>query len=332
MSRVLLNHQEVVDFIKKNFVPVSASVEELQPTRYGGAVSAQSKWFEPIAQRAMSQFAPPGFWKEFKTYQGMYVVGSNGAVYDYKVGLPYDAKYFVGALAKALAESNKASLSLGARVNPRLANDRNVLSVDPSTSVVRVYSRIIPLPASSTISERSVGRDHMWILRREVEEILGSSSGLEGFNLPPSLVARMVRFHLLNNVGNIMPAFSEKQVRRAIFKAKKKTSQGDLLTYSFTGDYSCYAAPKSDDAGEGSMEGTINGEFDLDRKSKMVVRFRAYGEGFSLGRNDSLIKASKYPVSIAMVEANDRIGRTVIPFWANIPMFAPTYTNPQIVH
>lgn len=329
---MLLNHQEVVDFIKKNFVPVSASVEELQPTRYGGAVSAQSKWFEPIAQRAMSQFAPPGFWKEFKTYQGMYVVGSNGAVYDYKVGLPYDAKYFVGALAKALAESNKASLSLGARVNPRLANDRNVLSVDPSTSVVRVYSRIIPLPASSTISERSVGRDHMWILRREVEEILGSSSGLEGFNLPPSLVARMVRFHLLNNVGNIMPAFSEKQVRRAIFKAKKKTSQGDLLTYSFTGDYSCYAAPKSDDAGEGSMEGTINGEFDLDRKSKMVVRFRAYGEGFSLGRNDSLIKASKYPVSIAMVEANDRIGRTVIPFWANIPMFAPTYTNPQIVH
>ena len=332
MSRVLLNHQEVVDFIKKNFVPVGASVEELQPSRYGGAVSAQSKWFEPVAQRAMSQFAPPGFWKEFKTYQGMYVVGSNGAVYDYKVGLPYDPTYFLAALAKALADSNKDSLSKSAGANTRLTNERNMLSIDPSTSVVRVYSRIIPLPANSTISERSVGRDHMWILRREVEEILGSNGGLEGFNLPPSLVARMVRFHLLNNVGNIMPAFSEKQVRRAIFKAKKKTSQGDLLTYSFTGDYSCYAAPRADDAGEGSMEGTINGEFDVDRKSKMVVRFRAYGEGFSLGRNDSLIKAVKYPVSIAMVEANDRIGRTVIPFWANIPVFAPTYANPQIVH
>jgi hypothetical protein len=295
-------------------------------------VSAQSKWFEPIAQRAMSQFAPPGFWKEFKTYQGMYVVGSNGAVYDYKVGLPHDPTYFVAALAKGLADSNKASLSKSARANTRLTNERNILSIDPSTSVVRVYSRIIPLPANSSISERSGGRDHMWILRREVEEILGSNGGLEGFNLPPSLVARMVRFHLLNNVGNIMSAFSEKQLRRAIFKAKKKTSQGDLLTYSFTGDYSCHAAPRADDAGEGSMEGTINGEFDVDRKSNMVVRFRAYSEGFSLGRNNSLIKAVKYPVSIAMVEVNDQIGRTVIPFWANIPMFAPTYTNPQIVH
>ncbi|MDP3509767.1 MAG: hypothetical protein Q8T09_17490 [Candidatus Melainabacteria bacterium] len=331
MSRVLLNHQEVVDFIKKNFVPVSASVEELQPGRYGGAVSAQSKWFEPIAQRAMRQFAPPGFWNEFKTYQGMYVVGANGVVYDYKVGLPYDPRYFLDTLAKALSASTKASLSKSARLNTRLANDRSSLSVDPSTSVVRVYSRILPLPASSTVSERSVGRDHMWIMRREVEEIFAKSRGSEIFDLPQSLVARMVRFHLLNHVGNIMPAFSEKQVKRAVFKAKK-SSEGKLLTYSFTGDYFSYAPPRSDDGGEGSMEGTIAGEFDLDKKSKMVVRFRAYGEALSLGRNDSLIKTRKYPVSIAMVEANDPIGRSVIPFWANIPMFAPTYANPEIIH
>lgn len=329
---MLLNYPEVVDFIKKNFVAVSASVEELQPGRYGGAVSAQSKWFEPIGQRAMSQFAPPGFWKEFKTYQGMYVVGADGVVYDYKVGLPYDPKYFLDSLAKGLSESNKASIAKSARLKNRLANDKSSLSVAPSTSVVRVYSRILPLPANSTISERSVGRDHMWIMRREVEEILAQSGGLDGFELPRSLVARMVRFHLLNNVENIMPAFSEKQVRRAMFKAKKKSVQGDILTYSFTGDYSSYAAPRSDDAGEGSMEGTLAGEFDLDKKSKMIVRFRAYGEALSLGRNDSMIKTRKYPVSIVMVEANDKIGRTVIPFWANIPMFAPTYTNPQIVH
>ena len=139
----------------------------------------------------------------------------------------------------------------------------------------------------------------------------------------------MVRFQLLNHVGNIMRPFAENQVKNADFKVRKVAERGDIVSFAFTGKYSSYAPKGADDGGEGGVDGNITGEFDINRTDKKIIRFRAYGEGLSQGRNDSL-KATKYPVVFAMIEANDRVSQSVIPFWAAVPFIAPTYESPKI--
>ncbi len=328
MSRALLNNQKVVDFIKANFVPVNAAVEDLQPDRYGGHVSAQAKWFEPVARRALKDFGPPGFFERFKSYQGMYVVGADGTPYEFKVGQPFESQYFIGVLERALKKyKTMPHAKMAKSAKPA---EQALAQIDQSISVVRVFSRICPVPAHATISERSLGRDHMWIMRDEVDELIRMRDIGKTYELPSTLKARLVRFQLLNHVGNIMGAFSETQVKKATFPVRKISERGDLLSFVFSGEYSSYAPPGADDSGEGSLEGNLNGEFDIDKKTRKIARFRAYGEAVSVGRNESLAKNRKYQVLFAMIDANDQIARTVTPFWAAIPMFAPVYKKPEI--
>lgn len=327
MSRALLNNAEIVDFVKANLIPVSAAVEQLQPSRYRTRESEQSKWFLPMAQKAMKEFGPAEFWKVFKTYQGLYVVGADGTPYMYKIGVAYDPEYFVDALKAAVAKFRSSPHQKIAEIAPV---EGTGFRVDPSTSVVQVFSRIVPLPSGATISERSVGRDYMWITKDEVSELLAQRSRApQAIVLPPTMVARMVRFHLLNHVGNIMRPFGENQVKKAEFKIVRVVERGDIVTFSFNGIFSSFCPKGADDAGEGSVDGNIAGEFDISKAEKKIARFRAYGEALAGGRNDSL-KGRMYPVVFAAVEAKDRISQSVIPFWASVPSIAPTYEKPRI--
>ena len=73
MSRALLNDPELSKFISANFVPLAASIEALQPSRYGGQESESSRWFVGLARQAFEKYAPKGWWEEFKSYQGTQV-------------------------------------------------------------------------------------------------------------------------------------------------------------------------------------------------------------------------------------------------------------------
>jgi len=52
--------------------------------------------------------------------------------------------------------------------------------VDQSISVVQVYSRICPFPATPTMSERSVGRDFMWIMPKD-SDVLRQRMSIRNF-------------------------------------------------------------------------------------------------------------------------------------------------------
>lgn len=329
MSRALLNNEGVIKVIKEKFIPVSGSVEHLQPSRYGGAESKSSKWFEPVAKRALREFGPPGFFEQFGSYQGMYVTGPDGIPYAFKVGLAYDPQDFIQVLQSALNKSKTSAKR--ARVSASTPVSDAPPGALPSTSVVQVYSRILPLPDNSTLSERSIGRDVMWIFPKEIDEIIAQSRAHPGaVTMPASLVARMVRFQLLNHVGNIMRPFSEKDVKRADFRITSTVTQGSITTCAFQGAYAS-TAPASKDAGAYSVEGTIEGRIAIDQKHRKVVQFRAFGEGSSQGGNDSLARTRKYPVVFAMTEATHPESRSVKPFWAAIPLWEQVYESPTIV-
>ncbi len=332
MSRALLNNESVVKFIKENFIPVSGAVEHLQPSRYGTAESDASKWFGPVAKRALKDYAPAGFFKQFGSYQGMYVAGPDGTPFEYKIGLAYDPQEFIEILQSALLKSRsaKSRARLPEPVSP-IANEATP-GASPSTSVVQVYSRICPLPPNATLAERSIGRDVMWIFPAEIDEIL-SVAGQPGVTvkMPQTLVARMVRFQLLNHVGNIMHPFSEKDVRRVDFRMTPIESGDRIRTFAFHGSYSSQAPISRDNDTSYSMEGTIEGRFSIDQDRRKIVQFRAFGEGVSQGGNDSLAKARKYPVVFAMSEATHPSSRAMKPFWAAIPLWAQVYERPKIL-
>lgn len=335
MSRALLNNESVVKFIKENFVPVSGAVEHWQPGRYGTAESETSKWFIPMAKRAVKDFAPAGFFKQFGSYQGMYVAGADGTPFAYKIGLAYDPEEFIEILQSALLKSRAAQL---VRTRTRLPKTTSPPSKEPApgaeplTSVIQVYSRICPLPVNATLAERSIGRDIMWIFPYEIDEILSSAikPGVT-VKMPPTLVARMVRFQLLNHVGNIMYPFSEKDVKRADFKMTPIESRGSIRTFAFQGSYVSQAPVSPDNAVSYNMEGAIEGRFSIDQNRRAIVQFRAFGEGVSQGGNDSLAKARKYPVVFAMTEATQPSSRAMKPFWAAIPLWEQTYVRPKIL-
>lgn len=328
MSRALLNDAAVVSFIKENFVAVSGAVEHLQPGRYGSAESKSSRWFEPVARRALTEFGPPGFFKQFGSYQGMYVVAPDGTPYEFKIGLAYDPREFIEILQSALLKARTAKAAKRATQSvPRADAPPGAL---PATAVIQVYSRIVPLPANATLSERSVGRDVMWIFPGEIDEFIeGVRESGRPRAMPSTLVARMVRFQLLNHVGNIMHPFSEKDVRKADFKITSVQSHGSIATFAFQGSYASQA-PKSRDSGPYGMAGTIEGRLSIDQHRRNVVQFRAFGEGISQGGNDSLASTRKYPVVFAMTEATHPAARSVKPFWAAIPLWEEVYENPTI--
>ncbi len=333
MSRALLNNESVVKFIKENFIPVSGAVEHLQPSRYGTAESEASRWFGPVAKRALKDYAPAGFFEQFGSYQGMYVAGPDGTPFEYKIGLAYDPEEFIEILQSALLKSRTAKSARAQRPKPLSLPTREAPpGADASTSVVQVYSRICPLPTNPTLAERSIGRDVMWIFPDEIDEILSSATkpGVT-VTMPPTVVARMVRFQLLNHVGNIMHPFSEKDVRRASFTMTPIESRGSLRIFTFRGAFASQAPTSRDNDTPYKLEGTIEGRFSIDQNQKKITQFKAFGEGVSQGGNDSLAKTRKYPVVFAMSEATQASSRSMKPFWAAIPAWSKVYEKPKIL-
>ena len=102
MSRVLLNDPRVAKTITQHFVPASGEIERLQPSRYSNPASEASRWFQTMAKAALKKYAPPEWWEQFRSYQGLYFVGADGTCYGYQIVGELPAKKYLGILDDAL--------------------------------------------------------------------------------------------------------------------------------------------------------------------------------------------------------------------------------------
>ncbi|HEY9786262.1 MAG TPA: hypothetical protein V6D17_12720 [Candidatus Obscuribacterales bacterium] len=324
-----MNDPKIISYILREFIPVNGAVELLQPSRYGAHESPASQWFEERAKNAIKT-QQPNFWEQFKTTQGFYVMSADGQVFMYKIGLAYEADDFLRELDRAVQEFHRSAPAAVRITQDEIARS-GPLQPEAGTSVVRIYSRIAPIGQNSSLSERSIGRDHMWIFADEVKQIISDAhSPNVNVEMPRSLTARMVRFQLLNHVGNIMQPWDEKHVKTADFKVRLLSNSGNIRKYAFTGRF-VSQCNRFAEHGAGMMDGTISGNMEIDASTAKISRFRAYGEAESQGRNDSLSRDRKYPVAFAMVEANDRVAQTTPPIWYGIsPIFRQIYRQPTL--
>lgn len=321
-----MNNPEVVKYLSNEMIPVSGAVETLQPERYGCPETPASKWFEDRAKRTIKSQMPK-FWDEFKTLQGFYVMSADGAMYMFKVGWHHEPQDFLADVKRAKVQFLRTPAKT-VNINQAEVAQSAPMSPEPSTSVVRIFGRIVPGTSDTTASERSIGRDHMWIFANETSRIVaGAAKPNVAVEMPRSLTARLVRFQLLNNAGNIMRAWDENDVKTADFKMKLIEINGPIHKISFDGRYAA-AHTNGPAKDHGSIAGSLSGMMEIDTRVHKITRFRAYGEAVSQGRNDSLAPDRKYPISFAMIESTDRFAMTTPPFWYSLsPMFRPAYKD-----
>lgn len=182
-------------------------------------------------------------------------------------------------------------------------------------SVVRLYTRIKPLPANAGPMNALLGRDYMWVLAEEVRAIANGPQS-EEFAVPGNLVARLVTFHLVDNVrGQVWP-WRPQAASRARFTARFRNEVGTQRTFSLRGDFA-----KSDSNppawNSRGHEGTFDGEMIVDTKSNKIVRLRARADctawsDATYDRN-SPPPPGRYPIVTVLVEANDKLSQEITP-------------------
>lgn len=261
-----------------------------------------------------SRITDPSFLEQRSTsrtgsVQGLYVMGPDGQMYGWiNDKEPSEVNRF---LDRALA-AYKRSPPHRVDVPSSLIQDRYTTPPAASTSVVRVFSRIRPLPPGADRINESVGRDHLWIYGEDIREILAAarSAGNASFRLPSSLVGRMARYHLIDNVRGEPDMWENSDVRKADFTARQVGSQGNIAKFAMAGTFQqCTSSNKR------GLQGSIQGEFEIDEKTMKIAHFRAFAWGQAWGESTYCPGAPKsyFPMVFALVDSDDRLAHAVPP-------------------
>lgn len=243
------------------------------------------------------------------TSQGLYVAGADGTCYGF-INHRGETQRIHQFLDRCLAEFRQTPPQR-VEIGEKALSAPFARTPDPTASVLRVFSRIHPLPPGVSSLNEGPGRDHLWIYADELKEIRAAApENGRDFSLPKSLVARLTRFHLIDNVRGEPDMWKPAEVTKAEFTARRVRDDGETGVYAFSGIFAMRAA----NGGRG-YEGTISGEFVVDNRAARITRFRAYGKGQAWGVSTYTPEAPKgrFPLLIAIVETDDPTARTVPP-------------------
>lgn len=241
------------------------------------------------------------------TIQGFYIMAADGTSYGWLND--NDANEVSSFMDRALPQfQNRHAQNI--QISDALMKEKWSQTPPPGTAVVRVFSRIRPLPQGAHDSNNAVGRDHLWIYPSEIDAMIEGAEQGGAVELPQTLVARMVRFHLLDNVRGEPDMWKGDEIRQADFTAGARQIGSNRLAVSFAGTFNQETQNK-----KRGFQGHIKGELEIDKASKQVVRFRAYGEGKAWGVSRFTPNAPRgqFPLVIAMIETNDAISKVVPP-------------------
>lgn len=142
-----------------------------------------------------------------ETSQGFYVVAADGSAYVFNNNRSVER--VLGTLDKGLA---------GFKTTPPSAVEvptekQWTPEPPPGTTVLRVYSRIKPLPLGCDTSNENVQRDHFWLLAEEL-------AALRHGQVLESLRLRLCRFGFVDAIRGEPEFWQISEIRSAEFSAK----------------------------------------------------------------------------------------------------------------
>lgn len=260
----------------RDFIPVTGNTHDLQNRR-----SELGAWFMKTAASVNSRV------DDGMTSQGFYVVAADGTAYGFNNNRSIDR--VVAFMAEGLKKY---------RASPPVVTDVPVLKggriVPPDgATVLRVYSRITPVPEGCGDSNKNLQRDHLWVLPGEVSELQNGA-------FPEALKLRLLRFCLVDAVRGEPDFWTQSEVESGEFKV---TSDGTLTKIK--------ASFSMKSVGQ-SLSGTFDAELSIGKGR--LTSFKGYADCTASGSGTWTPGAPEgyFPLKFAFVIAPEAID-TVAP-------------------
>jgi hypothetical protein len=279
----------IIKRLQADFIPVTGNTHDLQNQRWKA-----SEWFMSLARVANPRV------NEGQTSQGFYIAGPDAATYGFNNNRdPERVLAFIDQGLKAHREKPPTKVQV---TEDEIAAAFFRKPPEPATTV-RVFSRIRPLPADADRLNHTVGRDHMWIYKSDVQQIIGKTGR---FPMPERLQNRIVRYHLVDNVRGEPDFWKAEEVREANFQMWPKGGG----SYAFAGTYAM-ATPNN----TRGLAGKLEGELKVDAATMLVTNFKAFGESSAWGAGTYTPRPpeGRFPVLFAFVDVDDQYSRVTPP-------------------
>ena len=179
----------------------------------------------------------------------------------------------------------------------------------PGSSILRIFVRIHPLPSGCNELNKGAARDHLWVLPQEIRALTEAPATGE-FALPPTLIARLARYHLTDFVRGEPNFWKGSEVKRAQFGGTLVQKTAETVEIRFTGDYAMQTGNT-----QRGLDGKMEGTFILDRASAKIRKFRAFAQGHAWGAGTYTPSPppGKFPLLFAVQETNDAFSKIVPP-------------------
>jgi hypothetical protein len=304
----------VVETLSRDFIPAAANTAHLAPEEKKGRNWCDtSRFIEKIIERS-------GLRKqdESQTAQGYYAFSAAGDYYgSINTHDPDELLTILERARKEFAAKPPAKVPLQeTSIGPESA-------VPAGALVLRVFSRILPLPEGLSALQRrrngQLGRDHLWLLQEDAQAILSTLRDAEEADAPDAISKRLCRFHLTDNVRGESDLWETEQLQKRSFKVARMAQTETLLTVKLTGSYamrmSGIRVEGRDKKSDMGLEGVLEGILQIDRTRRVFkdakIHASATGWGASTFTPDE--PPGRFPIQFAMVVASDEVSKQVAP-------------------
>lgn len=235
------------------------------------------------------------------TSQGKYVFSPTGKAYGFNNNRSADR---VLTMLKSGLAQHKENPPAKQELDSSLLETPYGRRPEPTTSILRAYTRIKPVPAGSDPANENVANDHLWIPQSEVASLLATGE------FPDSTRYRMARFTFNDNVRGEPDHWKSDEIETAIFDTKLQMEIGGNVIYAVSGRFSM----KSKDGSRG-LSVQLEGELKVNRESKKIMGSKILAKGSAWGKSTYTPNppAGTFPIVFAIVEANDLASRETPP-------------------
>lgn len=222
-----------------------------------------------------------------ETAQGFYVLGAGGQAHGYNNNR---------SVERVLAFMAEGLVKFEAAPGVSTISDFEGAVIEPpeGATVLRTYSRIMPVPAGSHIANENLQRDHFWVLASEVSSL---SSG----TVPESLQLRLCRFAFVDAIRGEPDFWRVEDIVSRSFSVSRLAGGSFSLVGAFEMSH-------PDRSFVGTFEAVLeigNGE---------LTSFKGFAEGTASGRSTYTPNQpeGEFPLKIAFILAPDAM-ETVAP-------------------
>jgi hypothetical protein len=237
----------------------------------------------------------------------MYVCGPDGSPYGFTNDHePADIHRFMNqALARYTHHPPAPVIVSDAEKNAPFS-----ITPPADVQVFQVFARIPHPPKTCSVLNQGVGRDFLWVYPEERKALVtqaGKANG-QAFPLPETLLWRIARFHLVDDVRGTPDMWAAGAVQHLQATCHAiKTANGDLRI-DLQGKYALANRRQGN-------SGTLEGDLEINPTTTTIGRFRvlANGHGWGTGTFTPNSPPGKFPLTIAIVDTTNPAARFVPP-------------------